>query len=65
MTCAFCLREVEPAENNLKEMLQQLNSFLATKPSEKVAICQGERTSALGSVFVCLPTLYTKCLFFL
>lgn len=56
--CVLC-REVEPAENHLKEMLQQLNGFLATKPSEKGVVCQGERTllasvekSVLGSAFV-------------
>lgn len=56
--CVLC-REVEPVENHLKDMLQQLNGFLATKASEKAGICQGERTlltsvdkSVLGSLFV-------------
>ncbi|XP_074521600.1 serine/threonine-protein kinase PLK1 [Halichoeres trimaculatus] len=35
-------REVEPSENNLKDMLQQLNSIIAAKPSEKAVICQEE-----------------------
>ncbi|XP_060910946.1 serine/threonine-protein kinase PLK1 [Labrus mixtus] len=35
-------REPEQAENHLKDMLQQLNSIIAAKPSEKAVICQGE-----------------------
>ncbi|XP_070684633.1 serine/threonine-protein kinase PLK1 [Pempheris klunzingeri] len=35
-------REPEPAENHLKDMLQQLNSIIAAKPSEKPVICQEE-----------------------
>uniref|UniRef100_A0AAQ6ADL7 Serine/threonine-protein kinase PLK n=1 Tax=Amphiprion ocellaris TaxID=80972 RepID=A0AAQ6ADL7_AMPOC len=35
-------REVEPSENHLKDMLQQLNSIIATKPSEKAVIRQEE-----------------------
>ncbi|CAJ1054028.1 serine/threonine-protein kinase PLK1 [Xyrichtys novacula] len=35
-------REVEPSENHLKDMLQQLNSIIAAKPSEKAVICQEE-----------------------
>lgn len=38
-------REVEPAENHLKDMLQQLNSVMAAKPSEKATVCQGESVS--------------------
>lgn len=38
------VREVEPAENHLKDMLQQLNTLMASKPSEKATICQGEST---------------------
>uniref|UniRef100_A0A3P8STL8 Serine/threonine-protein kinase PLK n=1 Tax=Amphiprion percula TaxID=161767 RepID=A0A3P8STL8_AMPPE len=34
--------EVEPSENHLKDMLQQLNSIIATKPSEKAVIHQEE-----------------------
>uniref|UniRef100_A0A3Q1BTM6 Serine/threonine-protein kinase PLK n=1 Tax=Amphiprion ocellaris TaxID=80972 RepID=A0A3Q1BTM6_AMPOC len=34
--------EVEPSENHLKDMLQQLNSIIATKPSEKAVIRQEE-----------------------
>lgn len=32
----------EPAENHLKDLLQQLNSIVAAKPSEKAVICQEE-----------------------
>lgn len=39
------VREVEPAENHLKDMLQQLVSVMAAKPSEKATVCQGERGS--------------------
>lgn len=39
----FLCRDSEPAENNLKDMLHQLNSIIAAKPSEKAVICQGER----------------------
>ncbi|XP_068445496.1 serine/threonine-protein kinase PLK1 [Clinocottus analis] len=35
-------REAEPMECHLKDMLQQLNSIIAAKPSEKAVICQGE-----------------------
>lgn len=35
-------REPELAENHLKDMLQQLNSIIAAKPSEKAVICQEE-----------------------
>ncbi|KAE8300436.1 Serine/threonine-protein kinase PLK1 [Larimichthys crocea] len=35
-------RDSEPAENNLKDMLHQLNSIIAAKPSEKAVICQEE-----------------------
>lgn len=35
-------REVEPSENHLKDMLQQLNSIIAAKPSEKAVVRQGE-----------------------
>ncbi|TKS68523.1 Serine/threonine-protein kinase PLK1 [Collichthys lucidus] len=35
-------RDSEPAENNLKDMLHQLNSIVAAKPSEKAVICQEE-----------------------
>ncbi|XP_022076396.2 serine/threonine-protein kinase PLK1 isoform X2 [Acanthochromis polyacanthus] len=35
-------REVEPSENHLKDMLEQLNSIIATKPSEKAVIRQEE-----------------------
>lgn len=41
--CVLC-REAEPAENHLKDMLQQLNTLIATKPSEKATICQGEHS---------------------
>ncbi|KAM3623021.1 uncharacterized protein V6R79_006072 [Siganus canaliculatus] len=32
----------EPAENHLKDLLQQLNSIVAAKPSEKAVVCQEE-----------------------
>lgn len=57
--CVLC-REAEPAENHLKDMLQQLNTLIAAKPSEKASVCQGECTLLtvvdilLGSVFVYL-----------
>ncbi|KAK5899023.1 hypothetical protein CesoFtcFv8_008542 [Champsocephalus esox] len=35
-------REPEPAECHIKEMLQQLNTIIAAKPSEKAVICQEE-----------------------
>ncbi|XP_040891069.1 serine/threonine-protein kinase PLK1 isoform X2 [Toxotes jaculatrix] len=35
-------REAEPSENHLKDMLQQLNSIIAAKPSEKAVIRQEE-----------------------
>lgn len=35
-------REPEPAECHIKEMLQQLNTVIAAKPSEKAVICQEE-----------------------
>uniref|UniRef100_A0AAX7TY98 Serine/threonine-protein kinase PLK n=1 Tax=Astatotilapia calliptera TaxID=8154 RepID=A0AAX7TY98_ASTCA len=35
-------REVEPSENHLKDMLQQLNSIIAAKPSEKAFVRQEE-----------------------
>ncbi|XP_059196694.1 serine/threonine-protein kinase PLK1 [Centropristis striata] len=35
-------REPEPATCYLRDMLQQLNSIIAAKPSEKAVICQGE-----------------------
>lgn len=35
-------REVDPSENHLKDMLQQLNSIIAAKPSEKAVVRQGE-----------------------
>ncbi|XP_037620896.1 serine/threonine-protein kinase PLK1 [Sebastes umbrosus] len=35
-------RDPEPAENHLKDMLQQLNSIIAAKPSEKAVVCQEE-----------------------
>uniref|UniRef100_A0A8D0CPL7 Serine/threonine-protein kinase PLK n=1 Tax=Sander lucioperca TaxID=283035 RepID=A0A8D0CPL7_SANLU len=35
-------REPEPSENHLKDMLHQLNSIIAAKPSEKAVICQEE-----------------------
>lgn len=35
------VREVEPPENHLKDMLQQLTSVMAAKPSEKTTVCQG------------------------
>ncbi|XP_075948061.1 serine/threonine-protein kinase PLK1 [Anarhichas minor] len=35
-------REPEPAECHLKDLLQQLNSINAAKPSEKAVICQEE-----------------------
>lgn len=43
LVCVLC-RESEPAENHLKDMLQQLNTLIATKPSEKATICQGEHS---------------------
>uniref|UniRef100_A0A8C4I1R8 Serine/threonine-protein kinase PLK n=1 Tax=Dicentrarchus labrax TaxID=13489 RepID=A0A8C4I1R8_DICLA len=39
--CVLC-REPEPSENHLKDMLQQLNSIIAAKPSEKAVVCQEE-----------------------
>lgn len=38
----FLCRDAEPAENHLKDMLHQLNSIIAAKPSEKAVVCQGE-----------------------
>uniref|UniRef100_A0A3Q2NWH2 Serine/threonine-protein kinase PLK n=1 Tax=Fundulus heteroclitus TaxID=8078 RepID=A0A3Q2NWH2_FUNHE len=38
----FIRREAEPSENHLKDMLQQLNSIMASKPSEKTLIRQEE-----------------------
>ncbi|XP_075869763.1 serine/threonine-protein kinase PLK1 [Nelusetta ayraudi] len=35
-------REVEPAENHLKDMLQQLTSVTAAKPSDRPTVCQEE-----------------------
>lgn len=35
-------REPEPAECHIKEMLLQLNTIIAAKPSEKAVICQEE-----------------------
>lgn len=35
-------REVEPAENHLKDMLQQLTSVMAAKPSDRATVCQEE-----------------------
>ncbi|XP_033943400.1 serine/threonine-protein kinase PLK1 [Pseudochaenichthys georgianus] len=35
-------REPEPAECHIKEMLKQLNTIIAAKPSEKAVICQEE-----------------------
>lgn len=35
-------REAEPEECYLKDMLQQLNSIISAKPSEKAVIRQGE-----------------------
>ncbi|XP_035993321.1 serine/threonine-protein kinase PLK1 [Fundulus heteroclitus] len=35
-------KEAEPSENHLKDMLQQLNSIMASKPSEKTLIRQEE-----------------------
>ncbi|KAM8879875.1 serine/threonine-protein kinase PLK1 [Spinachia spinachia] len=35
-------REPEPTECHLKDLLQQLNSIIAAKPSEKAVICQEE-----------------------
>lgn len=40
--CIPVCREPEPAENHLKDMLQQLNTIIAAKPSEKAVIHQGE-----------------------
>lgn len=42
MLCVPLCREPEPAENHLKDMLQQLNTIIAAKPSEKPIIRQGE-----------------------
>lgn len=39
---SFLSREPEPAENHLKDMLQQLNILIAAKPSEKAVVCQGD-----------------------
>lgn len=39
---SFLSREPEPAENHLKDMLQQLNVLIAAKPSEKAVVCQGD-----------------------
>lgn len=38
----LCARDLEPAENNLKDLLQQLNSILAAKPAERPLVRQGE-----------------------
>lgn len=35
-------REAEPSECHLKDMLQQLNTIIAARPSEKAVIRQGE-----------------------
>lgn len=35
-------REPEPAENHLKDMLQQLIGLIAAKPAEKAVVCQEE-----------------------
>ncbi|CAI5681019.1 unnamed protein product [Oreochromis niloticus] len=35
-------REVEPSENHLRDMLQQLNTIIAAKPSEKAVVRQEE-----------------------
>ncbi|MED6290324.1 Serine/threonine-protein kinase plk1 [Characodon lateralis] len=35
-------KEAEPSENHLKDMLQQLNSIMASKPSEKAVVRQEE-----------------------
>lgn len=39
-------REVEPAENHLKDLLQQLTSVTAAKPSDRPTVCQGESGGA-------------------
>lgn len=53
--CVLC-RETEPAENHLKDMLQQLNTLIAAKPSEKASVCQGECTllAVVDSFSVCI-----------
>ncbi|XP_051939994.1 serine/threonine-protein kinase PLK1 [Hippocampus zosterae] len=35
-------RDLEPAENNLKDLLQQLNSIIAAKPAERTLVRQEE-----------------------
>lgn len=53
------VRDVEPAENYLKDMLQQLNTLMATKPSEKATICQGDSTPlTLVDMFFVVKSLY-------
>lgn len=58
------VREVEPAENHLKDMLQQLNTLMAAKPSEKATICQGESTPrTLVDMSFCGPCTFSYLLF--
>lgn len=44
MKVCVLFREPEPAENHLKDMLQQLIGLVAAKPSEKAVVCQGDWT---------------------
>lgn len=52
MVCVL-FREPEPAENHLKDMLQQLVGLIAAKPSEKAVVCQGDCTLTPFIVMTC------------
>lgn len=66
----FCVlyvcREAESSENNLKDMLQQLNSIIAAKPSEKAVISQGEfRLRKWNPVLMLMQNTNKLILFFI
>lgn len=51
---------VEASESHLQDMLQQLTSVNAAKPSERALIQQGKQT-AWGSFYLCETVLLDTC----
>lgn len=65
--CVCVCREPEPSECHLKDMLQQLNTIIAAKPSERPFIRQGEwRLPRKKSLWMpMLDISYLFCIIFL